>query len=289
MGAKAPPLPKCTTAEELRSNILAFRKGWEVFPERMRERNLFGLSTYWLYDPSTSGFANAKFVGYKGMTLKKYEQALHEVESDDRQDFDGRITKKTISKALSKKWEKSSELSDLLLEFINQVDGFDVMERVKKSKKRERWQFISLDLAEDSVYAPTQKRRRQADSGQDFLDDSDYQTEITGLEGGKRLVTHVRTERDRDLVDDVKNKWRQGNPDLECVVCGFSFLRTYGNELGDGFVEAHHRELLSGRKVERETTFADFDRVCSNCHRMLHKMENMCSDKLRRIVEENRK
>ncbi len=285
MGTKATPFKRCTTVEEIRSNIIAFPEGWETSHERMKKLiKILKLGSYWLYDRSSGGFANAKFVGYKGMTAKKYTKALNQ----DRLGtlvgpFSGNVNRH-ISKLLSKEWNSNTELSVLLSKFAVELGGHEVMEGVD----RDKWKFIELDPIQSSDDTPTRKRKLRADLDQLPLGDPDYHAEITGREGGKRVVTHVRTERAHHLPLSVKKEWRKKNPDLECLVCGFSFLRTYGKELGDGFVEAHHRELLSGRQAESATAFTDFDPVCSNCHRMLHKMENMCSDELRRIVEANR-
>jgi 5-methylcytosine-specific restriction protein A len=57
---------------------------------------------------------------------------------------------------------------------------------------------------------------------------------------------------------------------LNCEVCGFSFLDAYG-ELGEGFIEAHHKNPMSLQEGEIKTTLDDIALVCSNCHRMLHK------------------
>jgi 5-methylcytosine-specific restriction protein A len=56
-----------------------------------------------------------------------------------------------------------------------------------------------------------------------------------------------------------------------CQVCGFSFSAVYG-DLGDGFVEVHHRVMVSemgeGYFVN---PVRDLVPVCGNCHAMLHR------------------
>lgn len=62
----------------------------------------------------------------------------------------------------------------------------------------------------------------------------------------------------------------------ECQVCDFDFRKTYG-ELGDGFIEAHHlRPLgtLDEGSVVKLSAEHDFAVLCSNCHRMIHRMED---------------
>lgn len=58
-----------------------------------------------------------------------------------------------------------------------------------------------------------------------------------------------------------------------CQACGFSFSDKYG-EIGEGFIEAHHRRPLStleeGVPVPYDVA-TDFAVLCSNCHRMIHR------------------
>lgn len=74
-----------------------------------------------------------------------------------------------------------------------------------------------------------------------------------------------------------------------CKVCGFDFVKVYG-ELGQGFIEIHHRNPLSSLEeeviVNPET---DLIPVCANCHRMLHrKREKVLSvEELKSIIYTN--
>ena len=57
---------------------------------------------------------------------------------------------------------------------------------------------------------------------------------------------------------------------LNCEICGFSFLENYG-EIGQGYIEAHHKNPLAETKGQRKTKREDIALVCSNCHKMLHR------------------
>ena len=74
-----------------------------------------------------------------------------------------------------------------------------------------------------------------------------------------------------------------------CVVCNFNFEDTYG-DLGAGYIEVHHLELLSANKSERTLTANDVTVVCTNCHRVLHRngKEPMRLEELKSKVEEIR-
>lgn len=94
--------------------------------------------------------------------------------------------------------------------------------------------------------------------------------EPTAIEGNSKLATHMRYERNSALIRKINQKAIQENKMLNCEVCGFSFLGVYG-EIGEGFIEAHHKNPLSSTSEKITTKASDIALVCSNCHRMLHK------------------
>jgi 5-methylcytosine-specific restriction enzyme A len=60
----------------------------------------------------------------------------------------------------------------------------------------------------------------------------------------------------------------------KCQVCGFDFEGVYG-EIGKGFIEAHHLQplasLIEGVAIAVDPVH-DFAVLCSNCHRMIHRL-----------------
>lgn len=90
------------------------------------------------------------------------------------------------------------------------------------------------------------------------------------VEGKNVIAIHKRYERNSALIKKIKAKRLQDDPILQCEVCGFSFMETYG-EIGKGFIEAHHLNPLSERDGEQITKKDEIALVCSNCHNMLHK------------------
>lgn len=98
----------------------------------------------------------------------------------------------------------------------------------------------------------------------------------TGSEGKTRLVSHLRRERNRNLVAMKKSKVLNAKGKLSCEVCGFDFSASYGN-LGDGFCEVHHLTPLSAASEAVTTTLADLSVLCSNCHRIIHRSSPMLS------------
>lgn len=104
--------------------------------------------------------------------------------------------------------------------------------------------------------------------------ESDPASELYPRCENRRLVqAHLARERSRYLATQCKA--RDG---YECQVCGMDFASTYGVRLGAGFAEAHHKRPLSQLGDEAKTQLDDLVTVCSNCHRMLHRMEGKPGD-----------
>ena len=53
-------------------------------------------------------------------------------------------------------------------------------------------------------------------------------------------------------------------------------METYG-QLGGGFIEAHHTIPVSELLAKAKTKISDFTLVCSNCHGILHRGEELLS------------
>lgn len=89
-------------------------------------------------------------------------------------------------------------------------------------------------------------------------------------EGELKLSQHLKRERNSKIVKLAKENFKKrNNGRIFCEVCGFDFLERYG-EIGDGFIEAHHKKPVSKMKSGDITRIDDFVMVCSNCHSMLH-------------------
>lgn len=100
------------------------------------------------------------------------------------------------------------------------------------------------------------------------------------LEGFKTELSIENSSRNRDLIKLAKEIHG-----TNCVVCGFSFERKYGQH-GKNFIEIHH--LIPIKDGIRKSTIDDVVPVCSNCHRMLHKGKTMLSiEYLKEIIDQN--
>lgn len=108
-------------------------------------------------------------------------------------------------------------------------------------------------------------------------------------EGEQAYYLHLRRERNRQLVEDVRARW-MAEGELRCEVCEFDFAATYGKH-GAGYIECHHLKPLAGLpETGGATRPDDMARVCANCHRMLHRgSELLTPAKLRSMLRPRRR
>lgn len=99
----------------------------------------------------------------------------------------------------------------------------------------------------------------------------------------KKYVSHRKLERASGVSKKVKSV--QG---YVCKVCDFSFQDAYGI-LGKEYIEAHHLKPLYALKEDEEAFFdlsRDFAVLCANCHRMIHRMDDVSDvNALRELVK----
>lgn len=93
----------------------------------------------------------------------------------------------------------------------------------------------------------------------------------------KQLIRHTKNESVGRIGADKVKKMKAERAKIEggykCEVCGFSFSEHYGN-LGQDFIELHHLPMYKNMKhnSKRNLTEKDFAILCSNCHRMIHRL-----------------
>lgn len=91
----------------------------------------------------------------------------------------------------------------------------------------------------------------------------------SGREGQLLRRWALYRERSKLLRDRKIKAVREEGIPLSCEVCSFDFSVAFG-ELGDGYIEVHHRLPLHISGVT-ETRIADLALLCANCHRMCHR------------------
>ena len=105
-------------------------------------------------------------------------------------------------------------------------------------------------------------------------------------EGRRKLVRHLLAERSPELARRKKDQIRKQGLKLKCEACRFDFANEYGT-LGDACCEVHHKVSVSAGI--RATALKDLAVLCSNCHRMIHKMQPISVEEFARYLKRLRK
>lgn len=112
------------------------------------------------------------------------------------------------------------------------------------------------------------------------------ESRFIGYEDLRKFRFHKRIERNSQLSKKVKEL--QG---YSCKACKMNFIDEYGT-LGENFIEAHH--LIPISKLENEKISLDirkdFTVLCSNCHSMIHRLEDPSNlELLIKLINENKR
>jgi 5-methylcytosine-specific restriction enzyme A len=102
----------------------------------------------------------------------------------------------------------------------------------------------------------------------------DIDSEATGLEGNPRLRAHLWRERNTSIIKKKKMDVLAKTGALMCEACGFDSVKVYGKH-GKGFCEVHHLTPLHKADGVVKTELKDLAIVCSNCHRIIHRIDPM--------------
>ena len=76
-----------------------------------------------------------------------------------------------------------------------------------------------------------------------------------------------------------------------CEACDFDFKKFYG-DIGRDYIEAHHLQPISTLKFgeSRSIDHKNFSVLCSNCHRMIHRLEDTSDIKsIKKIIKKSRR
>ncbi|NDZ12779.1 hypothetical protein [Variovorax sp. WS11] len=91
-------------------------------------------------------------------------------------------------------------------------------------------------------------------------------------EGERRLVAHRAGERGRGLARAKKDQFIKEHGRLFCESCGEEPVRRFGTPHAEACIEVHHASVqVSEMKPGHQTTLADLECLCANCHRLVHR------------------
>ena len=94
--------------------------------------------------------------------------------------------------------------------------------------------------------------------------------EIFAIEGGRRLMIHLRFERKAKIAQEaVRRHVHAAGP--VCKLCAMDFSNRYQLSSWEHCLEAHHITPLSFRLKAANTRLDDFLIICPTCHRVIHK------------------
>lgn len=96
--------------------------------------------------------------------------------------------------------------------------------------------------------------------------------EYPHIENRRVVRKHLARERSSALAEECKIR-----DHYTCRVCATSFEKLYG-KIGKYFAEAHHVIPLSRLDKLVRSSLSDLITVCSNCHRMLHRLDGESGD-----------
>lgn len=132
-----------------------------------------------------------------------------------------------------------------------------------QQNNEEKAKLISVNQSEDTKIGNA-----------DYLELKEYE------EGKELLRLHKVRERDPQLIKDAKERFKRINGELFCEACGINFEKVYG-ERGVGFIEGHHKKPISEMIEGEKTKVEDIGMLCSNCHRMIHRIPMISIEELK--------
>jgi predicted HNH restriction endonuclease len=104
-----------------------------------------------------------------------------------------------------------------------------------------------------------------------------------------KLLAKFKLHSKRERNPKVIKRAKESASSLSCAACDFDFGKTYG-ALGEGYIEGHHTKPIANMSADGgETKVIDIKLVCSNCHRMLHRIRPLKTvEELKKLIEEQR-
>tara|TARA_R110000868_G_scaffold186762_5_gene429246 strand:+ start:1482 stop:2225 length:744 start_codon:yes stop_codon:yes gene_type:complete len=183
-------------------------------------------------------FAPSRFVGYINNTLNKHNLGK------DTGVVHGSYTNAAINKAFKTSLIINEVLNEQLIIYCNSF-GVNV-----DNKNHKFWMHNSV-----SKFKKLIKKKKG------------YK------EGSISYRMHRKRERNRKLVKDAKDAFREKHGKLFCEACTFDFHKKYG-ERGLDYIEAHHTIPISQMEPNEKTNIEDLVMLCANCHRMIHRGED---------------
>ncbi len=112
-------------------------------------------------------------------------------------------------------------------------------------------------------------------------------------EGRQHTTTSVAYERSDAVRRAAIEYYRRKDGHIGCEICGFDFLKVYG-ERGRDYIEIHHEKPLfetegKERKAFLSEAVQSVKPVCPNCHKMIHRSRDdfLSVPDMKKLIMEN--
>lgn len=156
--------------------------------------------------------------------------------------------------------------------------------RIKKELKDEFKRVFPKPIGEFTIQAGKDVNHFTFNHKVEAVDLDDTEDAEEYPEGKRAYKTHLIIERNQKVIKAAKDNFmRKHNGRLFCETCGFDFTKVYG-ERGEGFIEGHHKKLVSEMKEGEKTKVEDIIMLCSNCHRMVHRKPLLSVGELKELI-----
>ncbi|WP_258297657.1 HNH endonuclease [Paenibacillus peoriae] len=190
----------------------------------------------------------------------------------------------------------SSEMKDY---GINQTDLFETTDTMLIDKILLHPEFLKKDKKGNRMYSSALKHfktyieqfwdEKSKPNIVPLVEEVKSEDQITNRadleykEGKELLRLHKVRERDPQLIKDAKRRFKKLHGELFCEACGINFEKVYG-ERGKDFIEGHHKKPVSEMKEGETTKVEDIGMLCSNCHRMIHRIPMVSIEELKKSL-----
>lgn len=145
---------------------------------------------------------------------------------------------------------------------------------IAQAKKRfPRWNWLWMPIKSATVPASYEAQLFSLLSATPpASNDAELPEEVAALDGAEqiRMVRHRKREAWKRQEKIQQALTETGRLRCEVPGCGFDFLKRYG-EIGYGYAQVHHLNLLSDATQPTKTMLKDLAIVCANCHAMIHR------------------
>ncbi|MHA1540660.1 MAG: HNH endonuclease [Alphaproteobacteria bacterium] len=210
-------------------------------------------------------FIPSRFVGYKNNNITRHNKAK------DEKNTTGTKTDAKINKILGERiFENNYGWKKLEKAYIESCEKLDIEE---SKYERKYWKLEPFNVKLN--FSKSNEKLNEEPEEENFSEK-------------RKKVFKKHFQYERHIPSEFVNKVKKDRKYI-CECCEFDFEKKYG-KIGKEFIELHHLKPFGEMEdnEERKLEEKDFSILCSNCHRMIHKLETVSNLKeLKNKIKEN--